>query len=384
VHRSGLKLAGLQKGAQSAKRDRMSARSRGVPILMILILAVGTVAFFFGRQWWVRYLNHVSTDDAYVDATVTLITPRVSGAIAEIAVDENWRVERGDLLVRLDPTEYQVDLKSTEAALGEAQQTVEESRAAVRAAESQVRLSEAELDQAQLDNTREEELARKKVASVGDLDRTRTAFRVARARLEAARQNLDRARAALGIGLDAPSVDSPLVRRAIAGHERAALMLSYVDIYAPISGFVATKAVEVGQRVQPGQALLRIVPLERVYVEANFKETDLAGVRIGQPVTITADAYPDTTYRGVVDGLAPGTGAAFALLPPENATGNWIKVVQRLPIRIRLSEPQPKDRPLRVGLSVIATINVRNKEGPLLTPLSQIEQRKEKSGGKGQ
>jgi membrane fusion protein, multidrug efflux system len=362
----------------------MSARSRGVPILMILILLIGAAVFFFGRQWWVRYLNHVSTDDAYVDATVTLITPRISGAISEIAVDENWHVERGDLLVRLDPTEYQVEVKATEAALAQAYQAVEESRAAVRAAESEVKLSEAEVDQAELDNTRQEELARKKVASIGDFDRTRTALRVARARLGAARQNLDRARAALGIGLDAPAEGSPLVRRAAASREQAALMLSYADIYAPISGFVATKAVEVGQRVQPGQALLRIVPLESVYVEANFKETELAGVRIGQPVTITADAYPDTTYRGVVDGLAPGTGAAFALLPPENATGNWIKVVQRLPIRIRLSEPPPENRPLRVGLSVIATINVRSKEGPLLIPLSQVQQRKEKSGGKGQ
>jgi len=350
----------------------MIARSRGIPILIVLILAAGIVLGLYGPEWWRYYRTHVSTDDAYVAATVTLITPRVPGTIAELAVDENWQVEGGDLLARLDPAEYEVQARAAEAALAQARQTVEEARAAVRAAESQVTLAEAELELAQKDNARIAELARKKVASAEDLDRSQTRLRVARAQLAAARQNLDRARATLAIPLDAPAEESPLVRRTMANLDQARLMLSYTEIRAPISGVVTTKAVEVGQRVQPGQALLRIVALQGAYVEANFKETELENVRIGQPVTITADAYPDTVYDGFVDGLSPGTGAAFALLPPENATGNWIKVVQRLPIKIRLKEPPTPDRPLRVGLSVIATIDVSNTEGPLLTPVSQV------------
>jgi membrane fusion protein (multidrug efflux system) len=131
---------------------------------------------------------------------------------------------------------------------------------------------------------------------------------------------------------------------------------------------VATRTVQAGQRVAPGQALMRVVPLAGAYIEANFKETQLGKVRIGQPATVVADIYPDHVYHAVVDSLAPGTGAAFALLPPENATGNWIKVVQRLPVRVRLTETPPADRPLRVGLSVVVTIDVSRTEGALLVP----------------
>jgi len=234
-----------------------------------------------------------------------------------------------------------------------------------------VQLTQAELELASLDNRRTEQLFEKKVVSVEDLDHSRTALRVARSRVEAAREDAERARATLGIPIDAAVTDSPLVQQAAAQRDQAKLMLSYTELHAPFSGMVATRSVQLGQRVDPGQPVMRIVPLARVYVEANFKETQLTDVQIGQPATIVADIYPDYVYHGVVDGLAAGTGAAFALLPPENATGNWIKVVQRVPVKIRLDEPPPADHPLRVGLSVLATIDVSRPGESLLTPLSQ-------------
>ncbi len=348
----------------------MGTRLRRISITAV-ILAGGIVGAVYGPAWWAYHRSHVSTDDAYVHASVTLITPRIAGTITELLVEDNWQVKGGDLLACLDAAELQVQLEEAEAALAEARQRTEAARAQVRAAESEARLAEAELEQADRDNTRVERLAREKVASVEDFDRTRTAVRVSRARLEAARQELERSRAALGIPIDSPAEESPVVRRARAARDRARLMLSYTDLYAPTSGTIATRTVEVGQRVQPGQPLMSIVPLERAYVQANFKETDLADVRIGQPVTIVADIYPDTVYSGRVESLSPGTGASFALLPPENATGNWIKVVQRVPVKIRLNEPPPPDRPLRIGLSVTATIDVSDTNGPFVAPSSQ-------------
>jgi membrane fusion protein (multidrug efflux system) len=337
-----------------------------------LVLGVGLIILgfgaHFGLSWWRYHLVHVSTDDAYIDADVALVTPRVAGTVIELPVEENRMVRQGDLLARLDPEEYRLQLQHAEAALAAAEQKVDADRAQVRAADSDVALAEAELDQARRDNARIEQLTTRRVVSTEESDRARTALQVAQARVEASRQAAERARAVLGIAIEAPAATSPTVRQAAAARDQAALMLTYTELHAPIGGVVATRTVQAGQRVAPGQALMRVVPLAGVYVEANFKETQLEKVRIGQSATVVADIYPDYVYHAVVDSLAPGTGAAFALLPPENATGNWIKVVQRLPVRVRLTEPPPADRLLSVGLSVVVTIDVSRTEGALLVP----------------
>jgi membrane fusion protein, multidrug efflux system len=154
------------------------------------------------------------------------------------------------------------------------------------------------------------------------------------------------------------------------------LNLSYCTLVAPMEGMVSRKAIEIGQRVQPGQALMALLPLHKVYIEANYKETQLTHVRVGQPVEIRADVYPDHVYHGIVESLSGGTGAAFSLLPPENATGNWVKVVQRLPIKITLTEPPPPDLPLRVGLSVEASIDISHRDGSRLSSLLQAQEQK--------
>lgn len=328
------------------------------PVLIVLVVVALVAATVVGVRWWRFYQTHVSTDDAYVRADIAQVTARVPGTIVDLAVQENAQVQQGDLIVRLDRAEYELKVREAEAAVSRAIQTTEEMKAAVLTAESRLAIAEAELAQLRLDHSRAEQLAGRDAVSRERLDLARTALRAGEARVEAARHEIARARAALGAPLEAPSRETAIVREAVAARDVAALLLSYAELRAPVAGVIAKRTVELGQHIQAGQPLMMIVPLGRVYIEANFKETQLSSVRVGQPAEIVADVYPDVVYRGHVESLAPGSGAAFALLPPENATGNWVKVVQRVPVRIALDEPPPIDRPLRVSLSVVATIDV--------------------------
>jgi membrane fusion protein (multidrug efflux system) len=318
-------------------------------------LVVGAV---FGLRLWRYYQTHVSTDDAYVQADVAQVTARIDGTIVELLAEENAHVRQGDPILKLDPEEYVLKLREAEAAVAHTIHNVEQMKAAVLTAQSTLAVAEAEFAQLRLDHARAEQLAGRDVVPKERLDRTRNALRAGEARVEAARREVTRTRAALGVPLDAPAAQQATVRQAQAARDVAALQLSYTDVRAPITGVVARRTIEVGQRIQSGQPLAMIVPLSRVYVVANFKETQLAAVRVGQPAEIEADVYPGVVYRGRVESLAPGSGAAFALLPPENASGNWVKVVQRVPVRIALDEPPDEERPLRVSLSVVATIDV--------------------------
>lgn len=328
------------------------------PVLIVLAAGALVVAGVFGVRWWRFYQTHVSTDDAYVRADVAQVTARIPGAIVELAVEENAQVRQGEPIVGLDREEYVLKLREAEAAVSRSIQTVEEMKASVRVAESRLAVAEAEFAQLRLDHSRAEQLAGRDVVPKERLDRARSALRAGESRVEAARREIERASAALGVPRGAPSSETAIVRQAVAARDVAALHLSYTEIRAPITGVIARRTIEIGQRIEPGQPLMMIVPLGRVYVEANFKETQLSSVRVGQPAQIVADVYPGVVYRGHVESLAPGSGAAFALLPPENATGNWVKVVQRVPVRIALDEPPPADYPLRVSLSVVATIDV--------------------------
>lgn len=347
----------------------MKRWQRGLLAVVILVLAVPVT------RWTSRsldfYRDHVSTDNAYVGADIAQITARIPGTVAALEVKENWQVKAGQELVRFDRAEYEVKLRGAEAAYSSALEGVAQLRSAVRVAQSQVQLARAGLEQARLDDGRATRLARSEAVPAERVERGRSALRAAEASLAAAERQEELARAALGIDLEADSAGASAVRAAQAAREEAGLLLSYTSIPAPISGIVAKRSVELGQRVQPGQPMFWIVPIDDVYVDANFKETQLAGVRVGQPVEVVADLYPGRVYRGRVDSIAPGSGAAFALLPPENASGNWIKVVQRVPVRISLDEPVPVDYPLRVSLSVTATIDTRDGDGSLLAPLSQ-------------
>jgi membrane fusion protein (multidrug efflux system) len=335
-------------------------------------LVVGAV---FGLRLWRYYQTHVSTDDAYVQADVAQVTTRIDGTIVELLAEENAHVRQGDPILKLDPEEYVLRLREAEAAVAHAIHNVEEMKAAVLTAESTLAVAEAEFAQLRLDHARAEQLAGRDVVPKERLDRTRNALRAGEARVEAARREVARTRAALGVPLDAPATQQATVRQAQAARDVAALQLSYTDVRAPITGVVARRTIEVGQRIQSGQPLAMIVPLSHVYVVANFKETQLAAVRVGQPAEVEADVYPGVVYRGRVESLAPGSGAAFALLPPENASGNWVKVVQRVPVRIALDQPPDEERPLRVSLSVVATIDVSGEAAEPKRSVAEAEPR---------
>jgi len=379
-------------------KERLRFSKRGVFLVLFLILAV-PAGGYYGFQAWVHYATYVSTDNAYVQAGMAQITPRLQGTVTEVLVGENWWVKPGQVLLRLDPQDYAVRLAETTATLARARETVDQLFAAVavteerrkavqsqiRAAQAEVAAAQAEFHQAELDFQRAKQLVEERVIPEQRFDRAKTQYDTALSRLHARQQQLEeakkteatrvrefeQARAALGSATAGERSEHSIVKQAEATVRAAELNLSYCTLVAPIEGIVSRKAIEVGQRVQPGQPLMAVVPLHKVYIEANYKETQLTQVRVGQPAEIRADIYPHHVYRGTVESISGGTGAAFSLLPPENATGNWVKVVQRLPVKITLEEPPPPDLPLRVGLSVDVSINISGSQGSRVQSLSQ-------------
>jgi len=336
-------------------------------VLLLVGVALGCVAW----HYWRFFQVHVRTDDAYVMATVVEIQARVPGRVSEVFADENWQVATHELLVRLDPADFKVAVEEEQASLLQARERIDQQYAAVESARAEVRVSQAELAQEKLDFARADGLFRKHVLPEDQWEQAQTALRVARARRRAAATRLEQARASLGGRLEGPRYARSSVKRSRAALAAARLNLAYTQIRAPVRGFVSQKRVEVGQWVQPGQRLMTLIPLDDVWVEANFKETQLTHVRLGQPARIVADIYPDHTYRGHVASISSGTGAAFSLLPPQNATGNWVKVVQRLPVKIELEAPPTADLPLRVGLSLKVQIDTQKRDGQALLPLRE-------------
>jgi membrane fusion protein (multidrug efflux system) len=387
---------------------------------LVMMLAVALI--LGAAYWWFFKRDRVTTDNAYVLADSARISARIPGTVLQILVENDQPVAAGQVLVKLDPSDYQVakdkaqavlsrieaDIKASEATISQTdKQTtaqVAASEAMVQEAREKERSAEHKLEEAnkkrlavqaaynetKRDFRRFESLYRSRSVSEQQRDRARTAFEKADAELKAAdaeiaalkatldavRQEASRAEAQLKVAQSGrQQVEIELhklaalkarKKEAEAELEAARLNLSYCTISAPLSGYIAQKGVQAGERIQPGQPLMAVVPLEDVYIEANFKETQLEDVRLGQPVSLWADIYPGYTYYGTVAGIRAGTGAAFSLFPPENATGNWIKVVQRVPVKIRLTAPPPPEHPLRVGLSLKVTIYTKDKSGGML------------------
>mgnify|MGYP001408565621 CR=1 FL=1 len=347
---------------------------RSVPRIILLVVAVVVVliAIYPAYHYYEYFESHVSTDDAYIDGSVSLVSSRIPGTVARLYVMENWGVKAGDLLLTLDPRDYQVRMAQAEAQLARAKQSVDELYAQLQAAEAGVSLAGSQLRETQLDFNRAKALREQNVVSTQFYDQATTALRVAVADQALAEHQLQQARAALGGDIvDHARYDRPIVQQAQAVLEATKLDLSYTEVRSPVTGIVTRKSVHVGNRIQPGEPLMALVPVDRLYVTANFKETQLTDVRVGQPADIQADIYPGFVYRGHVDSISVGTGAAFALLPPENATGNWVKVVQRVPVKVVLNQKPPSDKQLRMGLSVEVTVDITDKRGPLLSSTLQ-------------
>ncbi|TAL01583.1 MAG: biotin/lipoyl-binding protein [Rhodospirillaceae bacterium] len=331
-------------------------------LFMGLGMVVGIAALLW-IGWYILVGSHyVSTDDAYVDAKTAQITPQISGTIISVAVMDTQSVKRGDVLVVIDPTDMQLALAQADADYNHTLGRVRQYYANVDAAAAQVTARKADLERARVDYNRRRALESTGAISGDEMTTARNSLDTAAADLQAAQQELV-ARKAL---ITSPKPEqNPEVLSAAATRDRARLDVARTLIRAPIDGIVARSGIQIGQHVEVGATLMSIVPVADAYVNANFKEGQLTDVRIGQPATLTSDLYGSgVVFHGKVIGIGGGTGAAFAIIPAQNATGNWIKIVQRLPVRIALDPADLKEHPLRVGLSMTAEINVREKGDP--------------------
>jgi membrane fusion protein (multidrug efflux system) len=327
---------------------------RGILVVAALTaVAAGIFAYLQYRE------IHPRTSDAYVGAHVVRIASQVSGPLVEVAVHENQHVTADQLLLEIDPAPFQVAVERAEANLAIASQAMGASAAAVVSAEAMVAKSRAELADAIANARRFELLAETGAASQKDRDDSKTAADTARAALDAAKANLDRARQELG----AEGADNAQVQAATAELAAAHLDLEHTTIRAPADGWVTDLSARAGTYVEAGVPLFALVESSDWWVDANFKETDVERIREGQPAEVVLDLYPDVTLAGTVESISAGSGAAFSLLPPENATGNWVKVTQRFPVRVRI-DPIGPQRPLRVGASATVTVDTRDAGDP--------------------
>ena len=332
---------------------------------LLMLLAVVVVA---GIAWLAYYLLvarwHQDTDDAYVQGNIVSITAQTPGTVVSINADDGMRVKAGQVLVQLDPNDAQVAYEQAAANLASTVRQVRGLYSSVDAAQADIAARQVAVQQARADVARRSGLVASGAVSAEELAHAKSQLQAAEAALSASRGQLSRNRALV----DATTLaKQPQVQAAAAQLRQAYLGLQRVEIVAPIDGFVAKRSVQLGQRVQPGAALMAVIPLEQAWVDANFKETQLRNMRLGQPVTLTADVYGDeVVYTGKLASLGLGTGSAFSLLPAQNASGNWIKIVQRVPVRIELDARQLQAHPLRLGMSMSVDVDVHAQDGDVL------------------
>ena len=335
---------------------RKSSRAKALTIAgsTFALAAIAWAAWQFG---YAQY--HESTDDAYVQANLVYVNAQVGGTVTALGADDNQPVKSGQTLITLDHSDSAVALADAGAQLGLAVRQVREQQGAVDEGQAVVAQRRTDLQRAQDDLARRTQLAGTDSIAAEDLQHARQAVTAAQDALAVAEKTLARTRTAVaGVSLR----QNPSVLRARAAYVQASLATQRNDVVAPMDGVVARRSVQVGQHVAPGAALLAVVPLQGAWIDANFKEPQLRHIQVGQPVTVATDLYGGRVeYHGVVASIAAGSGGAFSLLPPQNATGNWIKVVQRVPVRIALDSKELAAHPLRVGLSTDVTVDTHQR-----------------------
>ncbi|MGF6959639.1 efflux RND transporter periplasmic adaptor subunit [Paraburkholderia youngii] len=333
-------------------------------LIVLLVASVAIAGTAYGAYYFLDARYHVDTDDAYVNGNVVQITPQITGTVIGVNADNTQIVKKGEPIVEIDPADARIALQQAEANLGQTVRRVhglyvDDDKFRADIAERQTDLSKAHDDL-------KRRLSTGMTGAVSDeeISHARDAVRSAQAALDAARQQLGANRA---LTANTSIENHPDVLASAARVRDAYLAYARTTMPAPVTGYVAQRTVQVGQRVSPGAALMSVVPLEQVWVDANFKEWQLRHIRVGQTVELTADVYgTSVVYHGKVVGFTPGTGSALALLPAQNATGNWIKVVQRLPVRIEIPPEELEKHPLRVGLSMNVDVDVKDSAGPQL------------------
>ena len=351
----------MSKNEHAAPKTARPRRRQWLLGLAFVVVAagLGSAAYYFLHGRWFE-----STEDAYVNGNVIQITPQTAGTVVDIHADNNGRVKAGQVLAELDPSDARVALEQAEANLGRTVRQVRGLYANVGGLRAEVASRRTMLERAQADFERRKGLAATGAIPAEELAHAREALTAAESALAASDQQLASSHAMVD---NTALFTHPEVKASAAALRRAYLDYARSRLLAPADGYVAQRSVQIGQRVQPGAPLMAVVPLDQLWVDANFKETQLRHMRIGQPVTLRADLYGgEVTYHGKVDGLGIGTGSAFSLLPAQNATGNWIKIVQRVPVRIALDPKELAEHPLKIGLSMHAEVDMHDRNGPVL------------------
>lgn len=356
-------MATAENTQASEHSQNNNPRKRKVMLLALTVIVIlGGLGVWGWHELYGRW--NESTDDAYVNGNVVEITPQVTGTVVSIGADDGDLVREGQVLVQFDPNDAEVGLQSAQANLARTVRQVRGLYSNVDGMRAQVNAQEAEVQKAQENYNRRRNLAAGGAISQEELSHARDDLTSAQNALANARQQLKTTSALVD---DTVVSSHPDVQAAAAQLRQAYLANARSTLIAPVTGYVAKRTVQLGQRVQPGTALMAVIPLDQLWIDANFKETQLRDMRIGQPVEIETDLYgSDVKYSGTVDSLGAGTGSAFALLPAQNATGNWIKIVQRVPVRIHVNAEELARHPLRVGLSTEVNVNLRDQSGPVL------------------
>jgi len=348
-------------------------------ILFPIIIIIGAVVLFFYREY---KTTHISTDDAFVDGRVHVIASKISGTVKAIYVNDNQFVEREDPILEIDSTDYEVKVKEAQAGLETEKAKLSEIRdrvdtakkqltgilASLEEARANLELQEANLRQAEVDFKRAEALLKKEVIPREQYDKAKTSYDVAVAQVKAAKERIKQLEASLETQKAViKQTETSLIPQQAQIQQKDAILKgselskSYTKIYSPSDGYIAKKSVEIGNQIQPGQSLMAVVPLDDIWITANYKETQFERVKSGQKVKIIVDTYPGKVFYGKVESVQAGTGAVFSLFPPENATGNYVKIVQRIPVKIILDQSTDPSHNLRIGMSVVPTILVNSK-----------------------
>ena len=354
-------MSDQQTDTQTSSNNKSQQRKKGLSIfiLLLLLIAIGSAAY-----WFFFIKGFEETEDAYVSGNQVMVSSQVAGNISKINVDNMDPVQAGDVLLELDDTNAKLSFEQAKSNLANAVRQISQLNYTVKQLKSAVRANEITLAQAQGNLNRRVQLVKDGAIDKESFQHAKEAVELAKANLATSQNQLEANQALL---LDGPLSEQPQIQSAVSNLKQAWLNLERTKIRSPIKGYVARRNAQVGQAVSVGGALMAVVTTDQMWLDANFKETQLTHMRIGQPVEIHFDLYgKDKTFNGKVVGIEMGTGSAFSLLPTQNATGNWIKVVQRVPVRIQLDPQQLAENPLRIGLSATVKVNVTDSQGETL------------------
>ncbi|KFK92285.1 MULTISPECIES: multidrug efflux MFS transporter periplasmic adaptor subunit EmrA [unclassified Serratia (in: enterobacteria)] len=355
-------------------KSKKKQRKFWLLLLTVVFIAIGVAYLVY---WFLVLRHHQETDNAYVAGNQVQIMAQVSGSVNSVTFDNTDFVQKGDVLLTLDPTDAEQAFERAKTALANSVRQTHQWVVNSKQYQANIALRKSELSKAENDLKRRVVLGSVDAIGREELQHAREAVDGAKAALEVAVQQYNANQAMV---LNTPLAKQPAILQAAAQMRDAWMALQRTRVISPITGFVSRRSVQVGAQISPGMPLMAVVPADHLWVDANFKETQIANMRIGQPATVVSDVYgSDVVFQGKVVGIDMGTGSAFSLLPAQNATGNWIKVVQRLPVRIELDPKQIAEHPLRIGLSTLVTIDTSNRDGRVLSDVVREQPRYETS-----